>query len=100
MAEQATEQHPGDKTATPPDAFGRNPQEAWQGPTYYGRPQLKAAPFENWVVGGYIFCAGLAGASALISTIAGFSRAPGVAGTVRRGRYLALLGPLSAVLLI
>ena len=49
---------------------------AWQGPTYYGRSQLKAAPFENWVVGGYIFCAGLAGASALISTIAGFSRAP------------------------
>jgi formate-dependent nitrite reductase membrane component NrfD len=72
----------------------------WEGPTYYRCPQLKAAPFGNWVVGGYIFCAGLAGASALISTIAGFSRLPGVSATVRRGRYLALLGPLSAVLLI
>ena len=80
--------------------MGTKSEAAWQGPTYYGRPQLKAAPFENWVVGSYIFCAGLAGAAALIASIAGFSRAPGVAGTVRRGRYLALLGPLSAVLLI
>src|SRR3978361_2341534 len=100
MAEQATEQHPDDKAATPADAFGTKPQEAWQGPTYYGRPQLKAAPFENWVVGGYIFCAGLAGASALISTIAGLSRAPEAAGLVRVGRYLALLAPLSAPLLV
>jgi protein NrfD len=100
MAEQATEQHPDNKAATPADGFGAKSEGAWRGPTYYGRSQLKAAPFENWVVGGYIFCAGLAGASALIATIAGFSRAPGIAHTVRRGRYLALLGPLSATLLI
>ena len=36
----------------------------WTGPTYYGRPQLKAAPFENPVVGGYIFLAGLSGSAA------------------------------------
>ena len=38
----------------------------WSGPTYYGRSQLKPAPFNNWVVGGYIALAGLSGAAALI----------------------------------
>ena len=45
-------------------------QRDWDGPTYYSRPQLKAAPFNNWVVGGYIFLAGLSGASALLAAIA------------------------------
>ncbi len=26
----------------------------WDGPTYYGRSQLKQAPFNSWVVGGYV----------------------------------------------
>ena len=33
----------------------RTGRDGWQGPTYYGRSQLKPAPFENWVVGGYVF---------------------------------------------
>jgi formate-dependent nitrite reductase membrane component NrfD len=100
MPEQVTLNDPDDKAETPGVAHDTMTDGAWQGPTYYRRSQLKAAPFGNWVVGGYIFCAGLAGASALISTIAGFGRLPQGAGMVRRGRYLALLGPLSAVLLV
>lgn len=100
MPDQVTLHDPHDKAATPVVTHDTMSDGAWQGPTYYRRPQLKAAPFGNWVVGGYIFCAGLAGASALIATIAGFDRSPQAAGTVRRGRYLALLGPLSAALLI
>ncbi len=100
MPDQVILQDPDDKSERPAVAHDTMSDGAWQGPTYYRRSQLKAAPFGNWVVGGYIFCAGLAGASALISTIVGFSRTPGAAGTVRRGRYLALLGPLSAALLV
>ena len=76
MPDQVTLQDPHDKAARPAVAHDTMSDGAWQGPTYYRRSQLKAAPFGNWVVGGYIFCAGLAGASALISTIAGFGRMP------------------------
>jgi formate-dependent nitrite reductase membrane component NrfD len=73
----------------------------WQGPTYYGRSQLKPAPFENWVVGGYIFLAGLSGASALIAAIADLAGGPREAALVRRGRYLSLLAPtLGSALLV
>ena len=98
--DQVILQDPDDELGRPAVASDPMSDGSWQGPTYYRRSQLKAAPFGNWVVGGYIFCAGLAGAAAVISTIAGFSRTPGAAGTLRRGRYLALLGPLSAVLLV
>ncbi len=77
------------------------PSGAWEGPTYYGRPQLKEAPFENWVVGGYIFLAGLSGAAAVVSTIADLAEGQPAADTVRRGRYLSLLAPtIGSVLLI
>ena len=73
----------------------------WDGPTYYGRPQLKAAPFNNWVVGGYIFLAGLSGAGSLIATIADLAGDVRSADTVRRGRYLSLLAPtLGSALLV
>jgi formate-dependent nitrite reductase membrane component NrfD len=68
-------------------------REGWTGPTYYGRSQLKPAPFENWVVGGYVFLAGLSGASALLSAIADLTQGDRVARLVRRGRYLAVLAP-------
>jgi protein NrfD len=41
----------------------------WNGETYYRREQVKAAPFNNWLVGGYIFLAGLSGAAMLLSTL-------------------------------
>jgi formate-dependent nitrite reductase membrane component NrfD len=66
---------------------------AWSGPTYYGRSQLKPAPFENWVVGGYIFLAGVSGSSALLSAIAETMRGRKAGGMARRGRYLSLLAP-------
>jgi formate-dependent nitrite reductase membrane component NrfD len=72
----------------------------WEGPTYYGRSQLKAAPFNNWVVGGYIFLAGLSGGSAVISTLAETARRERAAQVGRRGRYLAMLAPTVGSLLL
>ena len=75
--------------------------KTWEGPTYYGRSQLKAAPFNNWVVGGYIFLAGLSGGAAIVSTLAEAVRGRRSAGVGRRGRYVATLAPtVGAVLLI
>ena len=73
-------------------------EHAWQGPTYYGRNQLKAAPFNNFAVGGYVFLAGLSGGSMVVSTIADLAGHQG--GVGRRGRLLATLAPTigSAVL--
>ena len=70
-------------------------------PTYYGRSQLKPAPFNNWVVGGYIFLAGLSGASALLAAAGDLGRGQDAGGLVRRGRYLSLLAPtVGSVLMI
>ncbi|MXP65467.1 polysulfide reductase NrfD [Roseomonas sp. M0104] len=86
-------------TASQASAPGRS--RHWEGPTYYGRPQVKAAPFNNWVVGGYIFLGGLAGAAALLAAVADRARGPEAAPTVRRGRALSMLAPtLGAGLLI
>ncbi|MDX7950217.1 polysulfide reductase NrfD [Lichenihabitans sp. Uapishka_5] len=66
----------------------------YDGSTYYDRPQLKPAPFENLVVGGYIFFAGLSGSSALLAAIATAVGGDDMAGIARRGRYLALAAPV------
>ena len=65
----------------------------WDGTTYYGREQVKAAPFNNWLVGGYIFLAGLSGGAALVSAILDFTRGRSGARMVHRGRLLSLLAP-------
>ena len=94
MPEYPAPHDPDEKPVVPRDAHDTvRPPGAWDGPTYYGRSQLKPAPFENLVVGGYIFLAGLSGASALISAIADLARGDSAARTVRRGRYLSLLAP-------
>lgn len=67
--------------------------EVWEGPTYYGRSQLKAAPFNVWMVGGYIFLAGLSGGAAGVATLAEAVRGERAAKLGRRGRYLAMLAP-------
>ncbi len=73
----------------------------WEGPTYYGRSQLKAAPFNVWIVGGYIFLAGLSGSSALISSLAEYVYGRRGEAAGRRGRYLSMLAPtIGSVLLI
>jgi len=112
---RAAELGPEDKALVPQKATGlpHASTAGWTGPTYYGRPQLKAAPFENWVVGGYIALAGLSGAAAILSTLADLTRGSrrdadvrrgsrrDTEGVVRRGRYLALLAPtLGSALLI
>jgi formate-dependent nitrite reductase membrane component NrfD len=94
----ATRREPDEKPEVPATGTGL-PQGkrpgTWTGPTYYGRRQLKSAPFNNWVVGGYVALAGMCGSSALISAVADLVRgdARETAGVVRRGRYLALLAP-------
>ena len=69
------------------------PFREWDGTTYYGREQLKPAPFEPWVVGGYIFLAGLSGSASILAALADATGRPEFEGMVRRGRYLALLAP-------
>ena len=76
-----------------PAGPGETPPGEWRGETYYGRNQLRHAPFNNWVVGGYIFLAGLSGGSQILSTLADLTRGPAAAATVRRGRFLAMLAP-------
>ncbi len=95
--------HDPDEKPLVPDHAGQSTLAAgtWDGPTYYGRSQLKSAPFENWVVGGYVFLAGLSGSASLISALVDAARGRRGQETVRRGRYLSLLGPtIGSVLLI
>lgn len=68
-------------------------QTAWDGRTYYGEPQLRAAPFNNVLVGSYIFFAGLSGVAQLLATVVDLAHGTDAAPTVRRGRYLAMLAP-------
>ena len=64
-----------DKPEVPSSSVGLPRGEGpWTGPTYYGRPQLKSAPFNNWVVGGYVALAGMCGSAALLSAIADLVR--------------------------
>ena len=76
-----------------PVAASLEPFREWDGTTYYGREQLKPAPFEPWVVGGYIFLAGLSGSASILAALADATGRPEFEGMVRRGRYLALLAP-------
>ena len=102
MPEAPTEHAPDDKPIIGADAHDTiAPRGKWQGPTYYGRPQLKSAPFNNWVVGGYIFLAGVSGAAMLISGVAEATRGRRASGMARHGRYLSLLAPtVGAALLV
>jgi formate-dependent nitrite reductase membrane component NrfD len=67
--------------------------QKWDGRTYYGRPQLKPAPFNSALVGSYVFLAGLSGAAQLLATVTDLARGRAADGVVRRGRFLALLAP-------
>lgn len=79
----------------------RGRREGWDGPTYYGRPQLKAAPFNNWIVGGYIFLAGMSGSASIIGTIADAVGGEQAQGVGRRARLVGFVAPtLGAPLLI
>jgi protein NrfD len=85
----------------PDDAGFPLPHGGWDGTTYYGREQVKAAPFNNWMVGGYIFLAGLSGGAMLLSTLLDLVRGRDAERAVARGRYLSLLGPtLGTALLV
>jgi formate-dependent nitrite reductase membrane component NrfD len=85
----------------PAPSAGGGRRKGWRGPTYYGRPQLKSAPFNNWIVGAYIFLAGMSGSASLIGTIADAAGGPKAQGVGRRARLLGFLAPsLGAPLLI
>jgi formate-dependent nitrite reductase membrane component NrfD len=65
----------------------------WDGRTYYGRSQLKPAPFNNALVGSYVFLAGLSGAAQVLATVLDCASVRNAEPIVRRGRLLSLLGP-------
>ena len=73
--------------------MNNNEQPAWDGRTYYGETQLRAAPFNNSLVGSYIFLAGLSGAAQLLATLMDLAGGRTAEPAVRRGRYLAMLAP-------
>ncbi len=81
------------ETLSPSPHTGEGRLPGWDGPTYYGRSQLKPAPFNNWIVGGYIFLAGLSGSSALLSGLADAVGGRRFEPLVRRARWLAALAP-------
>jgi len=93
---KAAERGPEDKTEIPDNTSERAmpSHPGWDGPTYYGRSQLKASPFNEWVVGSYIFLAGLSGSAMLLSTLADVVRPGPSRIMVRNGRYLAMLAPV------
>jgi len=73
----------------------------WDGRTYYGRSQLKPAPFNKHLVGGYVFLAGLSGAAQLLSSLMDLVGGRHVEPLVQRGRLLSLLAPtIGSVFLI
>ena len=73
----------------------------WDGRTYHGRAQLKPAPFDENLVGGYVFLAGLSGGGQLLSTLLDLTKGSSASGSVRSGRLLALLAPtIGSALLI
>ena len=97
MPDDQTGLHGGGAQASP----RRTPPGEWRGETYYGRNQVKHAPFNTWVVGGYIFLAGLSGGAQILATLADLTRGRAARATVRRGRYLAMLAPtIGSALLI
>src|SRR5690242_4317147 len=65
----------------------------WDGRTYYGRSQLKPAPFKNSLVGTYVFLGGLSGAAQLIATVIDLVHGRSAEPVVRRGRFMSLLAP-------
>jgi protein NrfD len=65
----------------------------WDGRTYYGKPQLKPAPFDIPLVGSYVFLAGLSGGAQLLATIIDLAHGRSAQSAVRRGRFLAMLAP-------
>ena len=68
-------------------------RQNWDGRTYYGRPQLKPAPFSKEMVGGYVFLAGLSGSAQLLATLLDLTKSRAARSVVKSGRLLALLAP-------
>ena len=97
MPEHPTPHAPDDPAMVPPNTthdVDLHDKRQWGGPTYYGRSQLKAAPFNTWVVGGYVALAGMCGAAAVISGVVDAVEGRAAEKLVRRARYLTLLAPV------
>ncbi len=74
--------------------------EAAEGRSYYGLPVLKE-PVWKWMIPGYFFAGGLAGACAVLGAAAQIAAGGGTEGLVRRCRVVATAGAAaSAALLI
>lgn len=73
---------------------GEAAKAGYDGPTYYGKPMLKASSY-GALVWGYTWLAGLAGSSQVIATLADWLGRPDLRGAVRQGRTLAAWLPLA-----
>ena len=72
----------------------------YPGPTYYDLPVVKKSHW-RWLIAGYLFVGGLAGASQVVAAAADLVGRERQRAVVRGGRYLALLGAaLSPIFLI
>ncbi|WP_207462377.1 NrfD/PsrC family molybdoenzyme membrane anchor subunit [Azospirillum sp. SYSU D00513] len=82
-------------TSLPPSAAA-----PYMGETYYGRPAVKASPFD-WKVSSYIFVGGLAGSAQILATLGDLAGGPQAGGMTRTGRWIAVGGSaVGGVLLI
>ncbi len=70
-----------------------------EGPSYYGMPVLKE-PVWKWMIPGYFFVGGLAGACAVLGGAAQAVGGPGAAPLVRRCRVVAAGGALASAALL
>ncbi|MGQ9365761.1 NrfD/PsrC family molybdoenzyme membrane anchor subunit [Azospirillum sp. ST 5-10] len=61
---------------------------------YYGRPVVKASPFD-WKIAAYVEIGGVAGAAQVLSAAANLAGGAGTRGVVRHGRWLALAGAVA-----
>ena len=73
----------------------RGDRESWDGRSYYGRRQLKPAPFNERWSAATCSSQGCPAAAQLLATALDLARGREArAPTVRRGRYLSLLAPV------
>lgn len=72
-------------------AWGRERPRVWQGENYYGQPALKPGHY-RWLIVGYFWLGGLAGAGQVLAVIADFVGHTEDRLLVAVGRWLALAG--------
>ncbi|HLG73467.1 MAG TPA: NrfD/PsrC family molybdoenzyme membrane anchor subunit [Chloroflexota bacterium] len=74
---------------------GNGHMAPYRGQTYYDRPAIKPSHY-RWLITGYLFSGGIAGASQIIATVADLFGGREHRGAVRAGRYVALAAAMAS----